>query len=292
MAVGDINTGRCYHETYKALVEKKGLDMLLPSVLAMDKTHLDLAGCFQMEPITISRGLLKHSVRSQPIAMHILGYINHTTPAHKRTPSTKEADFNAPTHLPLGTEYYEDALKPLVGMSWSAYLLNEIHIQIRYILEESSFLHLQDQGFEWKLNYRGKVYDVVLHPYVPFIVGNTEGYDRLCGHYTARFKAVKQLCQACQCPTELSGYSEAKYLHRKPRNINRLVDCADLDRLKLQSQNNLKNGFDDVRFGMHNDRDIFGACPGEMLHLISLGWFKFCLDAFTYQAGERKGKSP
>ena len=29
-----------------------------------------------MEPITISHGLLKHSVRSQPIAMRILGYIS------------------------------------------------------------------------------------------------------------------------------------------------------------------------------------------------------------------------
>jgi hypothetical protein len=287
--VGDINTGRCYHETYKALVKKKGLDMLLPSVLAMDKTHLDLAGRLQMEPITISHGLLKHSIRSQPIAMRILGYINHTTPAHKRSPSAKEADFNAPDHLPHGTEYFDDALKPLNGMSWSAYLLNEVHIQIRYILEESGFLHLQDQGFVWKLNYGGKVFDVVLHPYVPFIVGDTEGHDRLCGHYTARFKAVKQLCRACQCPTELSGYSKAKYLHRKPRNIKRLVDRVDLDRLKLQSQNYLKNGFDNVRFGMHNDRGIFGACPGEMLHLISLGWFKYCLDAFTYQAGGRKG---
>ncbi len=31
---------------------------------------------------------------------------------------------------------------------------------------------------------------------------------------------------------------------------------------------------------------IFGACPGEMLHLISLGWFKYCLEAFAAQAGK------
>jgi hypothetical protein len=29
----------------------------------------------------------------------------------------------------------------------------------------------------------------------------------------------------------------------------------------------------------------FGACPGEMLHLISLGWFHYYLDAFSSQAG-------
>ncbi|KAI2497395.1 hypothetical protein MHU86_17106 [Fragilaria crotonensis] len=30
---------------------------------------------------------------------------------------------------------------------------------------------------------------------------------------------------------------------------------------------------------------VFGACPGEMLHLIFLGWFKNCLEAFSSQAG-------
>ena len=37
---------------------------------------------------------------------------------------------------------------------------------------------------------------------------------------------------------------------------------------------------------MHNKRGIFGAFPGEMLHLISLGWFKYCQEAFTGQAVE------
>ena len=65
-----------------ALVKKRDRDMILPSILAMDKTHIDLAGHLQMEPITISHGLLKHSMRSKPIAMQILGYINHSSLAH------------------------------------------------------------------------------------------------------------------------------------------------------------------------------------------------------------------
>ena len=45
-----------------------------------------------------------------------------------------------------------------------------------------------------------------------------------------------------------------------------------------------------VRFGQHNARGIFGACPGEMLHLITLGWFKYCLKSFSHQAGAKQGK--
>ena len=59
---------------------------------------------------------------------------------------------------------------------------------------------------------------------------------------------------------------------RKPAVINKLVKSGDLIGLKDMSQNYLVNGFDQACFGLRNARGIFGACPGEMLHLISFGW--------------------
>ena len=49
--IGDINSGRCYRETYKKLVKNPQSDMILPCVLAMDKMHIDLPGRLKMEPI-------------------------------------------------------------------------------------------------------------------------------------------------------------------------------------------------------------------------------------------------
>jgi hypothetical protein len=69
------------------------------------------------------------------------------------------------------------------------------------------------------------------------------------------------------------------------QKMDALVCKGSTNQLQLLSQNYLKNGFADVRFGLHNQRGIFGACPGEMLHLVSLGWFKYCLLAFAAQAG-------
>ena len=92
--IGDINNGRCYRKTYKALVKNPKVDIILPSILAMDKTHIDLGGRLQMEPITISHGLLKHSVRRLPIAMRILGYINHSAPAPIPSPSELATEFD------------------------------------------------------------------------------------------------------------------------------------------------------------------------------------------------------
>ena len=52
--VGDIKTGCCYRKTYKTLVKEIGVDVILPCIMAMDKTHIDMAGRLQMEPITLS----------------------------------------------------------------------------------------------------------------------------------------------------------------------------------------------------------------------------------------------
>ncbi|KAI2512006.1 hypothetical protein MHU86_2294 [Fragilaria crotonensis] len=257
--VGDIHTGRCYRKTYDALIKKPGVDMLLPCVMAMDKTHIDMAGRLQMEPITVSHGLLNHITRRLPSAMRILGYINHSTPANLPSDAEIDPKFNAPADLP----------------------------KIQFILEESGFLQLQKHGFRWNLQYNGTMHPVVFHPYVPFIIGDTEGHDRLCGHYTARFSQIKQLCRICECPTYLTGYSKSKFPHRLPRKMDTLVRKGLTNELQLLSQTYLKNGFAGVRFGLHNQRGIFGACPGEMLHLISLGWFKYCLQAFSTQAGPK-----
>ena len=80
------------------------------------------------------------------------------------------------------------------------------------------------------------------------------------------------------------GGQKHKYRHRKPAVINKLVKLGDLIGLKDMLQNYLANGFYRASFGLHNARGIFDACPGKMLHLISLRWFKCCLDAFCAQA--------
>jgi hypothetical protein len=134
--------------------------------------------------------------------MRILGYTCQF-PAHK--PKSKRGTNSAATDLPDGTVVGHGALKSIPGVSWSTYFLNEMHMQ--FILEESGFLELQRNGFDWMLHYNGQVHPVVLHPYIPFIIGDTEGHDRFCGHYTAHFSSVAQLCRVCECPTLEAGYS-------------------------------------------------------------------------------------
>ncbi|KAI2500694.1 hypothetical protein MHU86_13777 [Fragilaria crotonensis] len=270
--IGDINTGRSYHYTHRKLCQNPN-DMLLPCVLAIDKTTCDISGSgrLPMEPITIQYGLMKHDVRKKPFAMRVLGYINCST-THSRSNSNP----NRATPLPRSQEVSDAALR-----------LNEYHMQVKFILERSGFLALQEHGFKWNLKYHGKSFQTVLHPYVPFIIGDTEGHDTLCGHYRSRTSGVSQLCRVCECPTEKSGWSKGRYFTRRtPAAVNDLVHRGNLEGLKLKSQHYLSNAFDTVRFGQHDKRGIFGACPGEILHLVLIGWFKYVVESFFAQAGK------
>jgi hypothetical protein len=106
----------------RALVKEIGVDVILPCVMAMDKTHIYMAGRLQMEPITLSHGCLKHVVRRLPIAMRILGYINHSTPLHIPSLSEQDPELNAPADLAKGTVIVKDPLKRDPNVTWPTYL--------------------------------------------------------------------------------------------------------------------------------------------------------------------------
>jgi len=171
--VGDLNTGVNYIQTYSRLIKNPQEEMLLPCILAMDKTHIDIYSRMQMEPLTISYGLMKRNIRSSPIAMRILGYINHQ--------ARKENDGNEDT---------------ATGLSQGAKNMNDYHAQVYFILKHSGFTELQQRGFKWNIHYQGNVIPVTFRMYVPFIIGDTEGHDQLCGHYKCRTGNVAQLCHA------------------------------------------------------------------------------------------------
>jgi hypothetical protein len=96
--ISDINTGLSYSRTYDQLIKNKK-DMLLPCILAIDKTTCDIGGGgrLSLEPIVVSYGLMRHDVRKTPLAMRVLGFIN-TSPIHHRNSEPSDRP------VPTGTE--------------------------------------------------------------------------------------------------------------------------------------------------------------------------------------------
>ena len=110
----------------------------------------------------------------------------------------------------------------------------------------------------------------MLHHYIPFNIGNTEGHVCLSGHCLFLKDQATLLC-----------------LQMSIAVINKLArSSGNIHGLREMSQNYLSNGSNKVCFVLYNERGICGACQGKMLlHLVSLGWFKYCLEAFSAQAG-------
>jgi hypothetical protein len=275
--IGDINTGQSYIKTHRSLCKSSNA-MLLACPFAIDKTVCDVggAGRLPMEPITMQYGLMQHDVRKKHEAMRVLGYIHPlNVDIQPAEAGVRAGPQRSVGHLPM--------YKECTNAAWK---VNEYHMQIDFILRRSGFLALQERGIKWNIKYRGKLYPTVLHPYVPFIIGDTEGHDSLCGHYKSRTSGVAQLCRACECPTMKSGWSKGRcFAKRKPSSINKLVHTKRFDVLQSKSQHMLINAFDNIQFGCHSDRGIFGACPGEILHLVLLGWFKYVVKSFFKQVG-------
>jgi hypothetical protein len=90
-------------------------------------------------------------MRRLPSAMHILGYINHSTP-----PTSHRVQMLIPSSILFySVELVNDVVlfksRPTYeNESWATLLLNETHIQIHFvILKESGLLRLQNIGFKW-----------------------------------------------------------------------------------------------------------------------------------------------
>ena len=134
----------------KALVQNPDVDMILPTLMAMDKTQVNTYGWLQMEPLTISHGLMKHSVCSKHTTMRILGYVCHSSPARQTKMKGGVPDVITPRpYLPPGSVIAHVPLKPLPHLPCCVtYLLNKMHLQIEFILEESGYLDLQRNGFK------------------------------------------------------------------------------------------------------------------------------------------------
>ena len=71
----------------------------------------------------------------------------------------------------------------------------------------------------------------------------------------------------------------------EPHDEGNLFEESNTEKLREMSQICAKNAFHGLRFGMHNDRGIHGACPWELLHAVLLGIFKYVRDCLFEQVG-------
>ncbi len=280
--IKDLNTGQCYIESWKRLITKPGKQVLLPTPMYFD-------GCATMQfvdrPITAVRfalGIFTCDARNKDHMWGTLGYIPKIRADEGRG---RRMLLESGHHDGFMTHQEYAHHEATQGHDKQVDKAQDWQAQVNCILEE--FIKLQKTGFIWDLHYNGRVYkDVEFVIFTPFLKLDSAEADKACGKYTSRGKGVAHLCRYCHCPTNKSEYHMMDFPFKTVAQIQALVDAGDLEGLQKISQCFIKNAFYRVRFGLHNDRGVHGACPMEMLHMILLGLFQYVRNMFFEQVGE------
>ena len=279
--IGDLNTGRCYSETYDALIEDPEREILLPLVVASDGTALGQFSCFELTRFQIALGILTREAREKEYNWGTLGWIPNI-PSDKSHGKRAFVDSGHADSTRYSAQLDHD--EGLIGVQADIHKTQDLHHMLSFVLK--GLKELQKTGFLWDLYYNGKLYkDVLFRPFVAFMRVDTKEADAFCASYQNRNANVAQLCRECHCPTNESDDHLRTDRAKTQTEIAKLVQKKDLTALKDMSQHCILNAFYDIQFGFHNEMGVHGACPMEMLHQVYLGIFKRVRDVFFEQLG-------
>ena len=170
--IGDITTGKAYYNAYHQYCTEPN-DMLCPIIFSLDKLAIDRHGHLSLEPLYMCLGIHKRKCRNQASFWRPLGYV----------PNLQLSSKAESRHLMTSCEKFQ--------------LYHDILDQILL-----SFKALQKKGMRYSFNYKDQTYHVNLKFPVLYIMGDTEGHDKLCGRYLSYNRLVNYQCRQCNIESE------------------------------------------------------------------------------------------
>lgn len=280
--VKDLNTGRAFLQTYTKLITKEG-QQLLPVIIYSDGTAVSHFHDMELIQVKIALGIYTREARINAYCWVPLGYIEKV---HEQGGRGKKILVEA-NHLETqdGNDSDANSSGMVEGEGVGDKNDQDFHAMMALILED--YVALQKDGFLWDFHDQetGKTWQNIQYiPFVPFLRVDGKEADLLCAKYGQR-SSTQQICRKCHCPLKRADDHLAKYKLKTVSEIKKLVEKADINRLRELSQTYLKNAFYNVRFSEGNDYGIHGCCPSELLHAFLLGTFKYLRDIFFEMIG-------
>jgi len=281
----DLNTGQAYQKTYNELITKPN-QILVAIPLYIDGAVTGQYDKLQVTALKMTLGILNRYARDKEYAWKTLGYVSNYT----KEDSRGRKIFVESGHV-AAYEMYVDDLSDDDEEGANAFAESDVdkaadyHAILSVLLE--SLFELIEEGMVVDIWYNDKLYkDCELVFFVPFVKCDGDEGDKLCLSYRSRGQFVQQLCRYCQCPNAETDNQEVSYPYKNEPLLKKLFENNNAEKLKELSQICTKNAFHGLRFGLHNNRGIHGACPWELLHAILLGIFMYTRDCFFAQIGK------
>ena len=159
----DLDTGYAFQNGIANYIKFPELEEYMPIVFWIDKTHTDVHGRLKLEPLMMTLGVFNRKTRNNPMAWRTLGYV---TDIHGKGGSNK-------SHLRM----------------------QDYHNMLNIILE--TYRNAQTKPILWRFDGKVKAIRVP----TLFVMGDTEGHDKLCGRMASRGK-IEYLCRYCNIHRE------------------------------------------------------------------------------------------
>lgn len=279
--VEDLNTGEAYLATYRKLITKPN-QILVALPLYIDGAVTGQFDKLQVTALKMSIGLLNRKARDKEYAWRNLGFVtNYAKEDHRGRKMFVESGHIAAHELYVDATSDEEDEEVDEEDDKAA----DYHAILSVLLE--SVKELISDGMSVDINYKGKLYkDCELVFFIPFVKCDGDEADKLCCSFRSRGQNVQQLCRYCMCPTEETDNPRANYRFKTEPMMKKLYEQKEVEKLRKMSQSCVPNAFHGLRFGLHNDRGVHGACPFELLHAVLLGIFKYARDCLFEQLGE------
>ena len=241
----DINSGQRYFQCWTKLCLGKDKHVLCPIIFYVDATYTDSKGKLTLEPVSFTLGIYNYHTRNQPYAWRTIAFIpkNYS----KRKLSSEE-------------------------------VITDYHVVLSYILDE--FVKCQQSGgIRWTIPFKGKMHDVILQIPVLYIIGDTQGHDKMCARTN---KKEVRICRACDCAPKDADDPEYEFEYTVQQDAIDAFERQDTATMESMGLFNIRNVWWNVDFG-GCERGIYGAVPGEILHFLQQGLHKYLKDGLLSQ---------
>ena len=232
----DINTGRRFITAWHQLCAGDR-HMLVPLIIFIDKTHTDAHGKLVLEPVSMTLGIFNWQTRLSPQAWRSLGTIPNESTYHTANSS-------------LGK-------------------VSDWHVMVKVITDGIRRLSLG--SWEYDLKYDEQQHSVVLRMPLLYIIGDTEGHDKMCGHYNCRTDNVPGLCRYCNTPFHQTDNPNFSFKKTNYQDLSKKKE-SELNQLGYHKLTH-GNAFDGIVYGdkAATKAGINGATPHELLHVTQQG---------------------
>ena len=248
--IDEVLSGRWYKETVLSLSEENVF--VCPLIFYVDKTFIDpIKSRFNLEPFSFTLAIFNRLCRGQFDFWSTLGHIPEFPDADEKTTS---AGCKARNHHIL----LKSLLRGVIEVQQNPSNFNHFPLRI------GNFVKYVNMRFP-----------------VAFIIGDTQGADKLCGRYLNYTDKVQRLHRSCMCkPVNATDTTNGCFWVNMDDMMD-VIDRGDKEELRQYSQQRLPlHAFREINFGA-NRHGIYGATPNDVLHGIKLGLINYMLEIFV-----------